>query len=298
MEKKFKCQSCGQSFIGDTSRYVTCPNCKSDNVSLDNDRGKIYKYCLIALGAIALVVLVVFAVKAFMDRPSQEEVDTTELTPDTPETDDSGVSAQEVEAVQGNMAPEIVFESAAQPKYDAATETYSLTVKAKMMGDNSGKYKILYTLTTLNEVEIAKSDDGKFTRIPPIADKSNPDCSYIVFAQALLDGKPVENGKISKVVAGFVVVPKAASVPKLTVAQVQALIDRKAGAAELNSNPSLAHPCAVRCQGTMDNAASVKSLNKLIERLDMDDDMSAKVVSLEYDEVGRVKCVVFTPVFK
>ena len=36
MEKQFKCQACGHVFTADTNKYVTCPNCESDNVAIDN----------------------------------------------------------------------------------------------------------------------------------------------------------------------------------------------------------------------------------------------------------------------
>ncbi len=299
MEKKFKCQSCGQSFIGDTSKYVTCPNCKSDNVAIDAGKSKIINYLLVAAGSIVLILLIVFAVKYIKKSDSKgDSIESISQVEDQGETANEEVSQAEVDAVAQNMAPEIAFERTDQPKYDPKTETYSLNVKAHMMGGNIDNTSIVYTLATINDVEVAKSDNGQFKGIPPVSDKSNPDCSYIVYAQAMRDNKVLENGKISKIIAGFVVVPKASSVTKLTVAQVQSLIDRKAGASEISANQSLTHPCAVRCQGTMENASAVKSLTKLIERLDMDEDMSVKVVSLEYDDLGRVKCVVFTPSYK
>ncbi len=294
MEKKFKCQSCGHEFVADTNKYVTCPNCESDNVALAKSSSPVLKIVLIAVAALVVIggaVAVILNINKSDDsEPSNnniEELKGKEATAPVV------TEEQVIEEIEESLPQEIVFTSKGTPAYDEASDSYSVNVAARVQGGNSGDFTISYTVTNLDGSKvITTSNTGNFMGLKPIAKSaSNPEASYQFVARAMRGDKCVDS--LTTTIPGFNVIPRG--VEKMTVAEVQALIDKKASVSEIASNPRLAENVRVRCQGEMAGAPS--SLNRLIKQFSMGTGLiGARVVSLEYDQQNRVNCVVFTPI--
>lgn len=304
MEKKFKCQSCGQTFVGDMSQYVVCPNCQSDNVAIVKGHGPALKYTIIGLGAIAVTALVVIGIK-YIDKPGPNEDDEVEVTAYTPQPTISSpqqtiseVPAGEVQEIEKALPVELAWESTTNPKHNPANNTYSITVKARLTGAKTDGITIEYYLLDLDGKEIAKSATGEFKDIKPIKDPTNPECRYIVVAKATGGDGNIDD--LQKDISGFVDVPvRTQSVPKLSVSDVQKLINNKTTATALASNPSIDSKCPVKCIKGADNIQPTpKSLTKLIESIDMQDDIVVTVTNLDYAENGKVNCIYYTASIK
>lgn len=303
MEKKFKCQSCGQTFIGDMSKYVVCPNCQSDNVALVKGTGPALKYTLIGMVAIAVIALVVICIR-ILNNPTddnQEEDPTEYIMPASSAADHQSISevpAGEVQEIEKALPVELAWESTSAPIHNPANNTYSITVQARMTGSKSDGIAIEYYLYDLDGKEIKKSATGEFRDIKPIKDATNPECRYIVVAKAVGgdDGIP----ELQKDIAGFVDVPATVqSVPKLSVADVQKLINEKASATVLAANPSIDSKCPVRCVDDDKNIQQApKTLNKLIDSIDMADDLTVTVTKLDYADNGKVSCIYYSASIK
>lgn len=294
MEKKFKCQSCGHEFIADTNKYVTCPNCESDNVALAKSSSPVLKIVLIAVAALVVIGGIV---AAFMFSSGSKESDTE--TQSIVKINDTEAPApvvteeQVIEEIEESLPQEIVFTSKGTPAYDEASDSYSVNVAARVQGGNSGDFTISYTVTNLDGSKvITTSNTGNFMGLKPIAKSAaNPEASYQFVARAMRGDKCVDS--LSTTIPGFNVIPRG--VEKMTIAEVQALIDKKASVSEIAGNPRLAENVRVRCQGDM--AGAPTSLNRLIKQFSMGTGLiGARVVSLEYDQQNRVNCVVFTPI--
>lgn len=282
MEKKFKCQSCDNIFMADTSKYVTCPKCGSDNVSFANSNSSVTKYILIGLGAVVVIGLIVWGI-IFLTNSSKEDSYTggseyTEQVESGEISGDQGIIVEEAPAI---LPKQISFGMVGKPVYDAKAKSYSLIVKAKI--EPADDQKIIYEILTKTGEVIQTNETGSFIGVPPITDVNNQDGIYVI--KAYSEDKQYE---IEKDVPGFVSV-KTESVPKLTVAQVQSIINNKTSAAGIAQNVSLAKPCSARCVN-MQGSELPKSLDKMIEAFDMEL-YRFEVVSLDYDESGRVKRV-------
>lgn len=292
MEKKFKCQQCGHEFMADTNKYVTCPNCDSDNVALAKSSSPVLKIVLIVVAALVAVGAIVWALLTFTGGNDNE----TEYYDDT-QTEDSYTAAPAmteeavVEEIAAAMPEEIVWISTPAPVFDAATGKYKINVIAKVQGSNSDKFTINYVVTSLDGKEIATSEDGVFTNIPPVTNtKDNPESMYTFTARAMRDGECVQT--ISYDIPDFKVVKNEdKSVDKMTIAQMQNLIDTHA---LISGNPQLASTVRAKCQGTMGDDVPPTELKNLIRYCKMND-AKVRVISLEYDEQGRVTCVVYAP---
>lgn len=300
MEKKFKCQSCGHFFSADTSKYVTCPQCGSDNVSLTKSDNKVLKFVLIGLGAIVVAGGVYFAVTKFMKSEPKESTYTPPVVAQHDEpaagnepattTNTDGVSQDYVDQIAQSLPCELQFKNVGTPKYNEASKAFSLSATADIINGQTDGIKVSYTLETRDGQLISTSNDGQFTSVKPAAEATNPDGVYILKASAFKGTECIS--VIDKEVSGFIA-PKPIQVPRLTVADVQALIDNRVGAATLKANKSLTDPCNVRCQNKISNPP--QNLARLIETIDMSGgDMTATVVSLEYNANGQVSCVVYS----
>lgn len=294
MEKKFKCQSCGHEFVADTNKYVTCPNCESDNVALAKGSSAL-KIVLIAVAALVVVGGIVAAViKLSGDKESSQPEPDPIATNDEEQTPSPVVTEEQViEDIEESLPQEIVFTAKGTPQYDESTDSYSVNVAARVQGGNSSDFTISYTVSNLDGSKtIASNNTGNFTRLAPIAKtNANPESSYLFTARAMRGNQCVDS--LTTTIPGFNVVPRG--VEKMTVAEVQALIDKKATVTELSSNPRLAANVQVRCQGNLEGAPT--SLSRLIKQFSMGTGLiGARVVSLEYDSQNRVNCVVYTPI--
>lgn len=297
MEKKFKCQSCGNEFIADTNQYVTCPKCDSDNIALIKNTSPIVKISIISLASLIAITGITLAFIKLTDNNGSDSEQTVFL--DTPatniETPQVISEEQVIEDIEDKLPQEIVFNSIGTPAYDDSTNSYSITVTAKVQGRDNTSYSMTYTATSLDgRTTIANSTSGNFIGLKPIeTNVSNPEASYQFIARAMLGNQCIDS--LSTMVPGFKKVQQ--NVAKMSISDVQALIDNRASSAITATTPGLASNVRARCQGDMGGSPAPKSLRKLIDRISMNSDLAgARVISLEYDGNNIVTCVVYAPI--
>ena len=296
MEKKFKCQSCGTEFMADTNQYVTCPNCDSDNVALAKGGSKVFKIIAIIIAALVVIGVAAIVILKVMNNTSAEPAPTTTPDPIVNEPVEPGVEPAEAIIPLEYEKPEIAFTKVGIPAYDTENDSYSISVTATIQGPQASDFTVNYKVSDIAGTKvIATSNSGIFVGLKPIAvSANNPEASYQITALAMKGNECVDS--VSTTVSDFKVKSRNL-VEKMTVAEVQALIDSKASASVTANNPRLAANVSIRCNGNTGGEPAPKTLRKLIERLKMSDAWEgARVVSLEYDDNNCVKCIVITPV--
>lgn len=289
MEKKFKCQSCGHEFVADTNQYVTCPKCDSDNIALVKSSGSALKIILIAGGALIVIAGIVAAIMILKNDKADKP--TPPVPPDPAPVDTVVTEEKVIEQIEESMPEGIEFTATGTPAYKEADETYSVTVAARVRGANAGDYSLSYTIADFTTGKaIATNTTGTFAGLRPIAASvNNPESSYTVTARAMHGSQCVDS--ISTSIPGFRVVER--NIVKMTVAEVQALIDNHSTAA-LAGNQRLAETIAVTCQGDTGGNPAPRTLSKLIKDISMGIYSGARVVSLGYDSHNRVNSVTVT----
>lgn len=296
MEKKFKCQSCGNEFMADTSRYVTCPKCESDNVALKKEGLPWLKIVICAVAAVAVIVGIILAVKFFGHKKSDDTGYTTpvEIVTDNP-TEITEAEQQAIDDIAKELPVSITFQAGA-PVYNSASGTYSVEVKANLENVDASQYKIVYTALTIEGKAVASNETGKFSGLQPIKDAANPECTYIFLAEALKGGELVAKNETE--IPGFKEMPKQ-TIEKMTVAEMQALIDARTSVEDLKKNLKLAPSITTRCEKDYPGYNPPTSLNRLIQSFKLNKKLlDVKVVSLGYNDAGQVNYVVFNPILK
>lgn len=289
MEKKFVCKSCGNVFMADTNKYVTCPSCESDNVEVAKGNGAWLKWVLIGVGGLAVVGAVV-AIVLTLGKKSDTYI--PEYVPGTyqeeqPETPTQTVNNDVIEdKIAKDLPMAVVFKTPGNPIYDKGTKTYTVTVTAEIQNGN-GDYTIEYSASPKgSDKEVATSKTGKFTGLAPITDKTNIDCTYVFTARAMKNGECVMSETTE--IADFKPVPEASQITPMTVAEMQALLQPGTSVSKLKSDRIAANAVAKY------NGKSIP-LAKVLNNFTMGIWDSVKVNSLQHDDMNRVIAVNITP---
>lgn len=110
MQKNYKCNSCGVSFLAEESPRVVCPHCQSDDTEAEKEGNSMKKIVIIAACAFVLAVgvgmLIGFLKKNNVDRGSFDEPANVEQEEVVLETNSSQNRAA-TEAVPADSATEI-----------------------------------------------------------------------------------------------------------------------------------------------------------------------------------------------
>lgn len=294
MEKKFKCQSCSNVFTADTNTFITCPKCHSDNISVVKSSLNVK----VIIGIVAALV-VVGGVVAFLllsggkGKPATYAAQQTE-TQDIDDPVNPPIDPAEEEPIEG-LAGKIEFGNVGLPQYDENNKTYTVQIQAEIQGDNSGDFKIVYVAKNLEtNAVIAESKTGIFTSLQPIPKSpSNPESAYRFVARAMKG--EVCTDSIDTNISGFVV--HAVEVKKVSLAEIQNLIDSKASVSVIANIPGLSKKPVLRCQGDSDGESLPTTLNELIRLIKMPNNwVGAKIINVDYDDNNFVTAIVYTPV--
>ena len=292
MEKKFKCQSCGHEFVADTNQYVTCPKCDSDNIALVKTTSPVLKIVLLVVAALAIIGGVVAAGTAFLNR--EPDVTTGGDEPIIEEQDSVVTEEKIIEKIDQNMPEQLELESVGEPAYDEKTGTYSVSVKANVEhASNPSTFSICYTISELGSNKaIATNETGNFSGLRPIIKSNvNPDCSYQVTARAIKDNVCVDT--IPAIIPGFVV--QASNIEKISVAEAEALINKKK-TVEITNSGHFGPDVNVYCNGGNESDEIPNDLNKFILFLKSNSSVyrGVRVNKLDYNNKNLVTAVYLT----
>lgn len=282
MEKQFKCQACGHVFTADTNKYVTCPNCESDNVAIDNGSKKIIPIVGGIVGGLVVLAGVFFGVKYFKDHQSAETVYDTPVPVPPVDNSTSEETVTEVPKEIIENLPASVSINNTQPVYNASTGKYSITLDVKVEKIEGYTMKI-EALSYENGALVESSADGKFTKLPPATSAANPDGFYVFRVEVYKDGKVAKTEE--KLIPGFRKVES--NIKKITALEVQNLINSGITAADLQKNKSFASSVSVSCTNPKDGYAP-NNFSKLLKDLHMGTITAVQVSNVNYNSMNQV----------
>lgn len=173
------------------------------------------------------------------------------------------------------------------PIYNKETDSYSLTVNA----DNVPKDVVLeyYIRDAFDENKvIATSKDGKFSGIKASTTDGN---TYMVGVKQ--DGRKMKVAERN--VAGFVPVVKVANDKKMTVADIQKLIESES--TSLYSDPNFSPNLSFKVTNLASGDSCPKDFSELLSKLKMEIWKSVSVSTIDFDENNRVNTITLKVVY-
>lgn len=289
MEKQFKCQACGHVFTADTNKYVTCPNCESDNVAIENGSKKIIPIIGGIVGGLVVLAGVFFGVKYLKDRPSEDTgYDTPAITTPTVENTTSEETETEVPKEIIENLPASVSIDNTQPVYNASTGKYSIQLNVTVEKIEGYTLKI-EAINYENGALVESSSDGKFTKLPPATSAANPDGFYVFRVEVYKDGKVAKTDE--KLIPGFRKVES--NIKKITALEVQNLINSGITAADLQKNKGFASSVSVSCTNPKDGYAP-NNFSKLLKDLHMGTITAVQVSNVNYNSMNQINNITVT----
>lgn len=266
MIRNFECKNCNSRFKADDQGEVKCPHCQSDNVDYVQFgiSPKVWKIggCLVVLLAITFAL---FQIDWGSDNGS--EVDSQEVSPS---------DSTEVIVVEGLDIPPTI--EVGELKFEDNGYTFNVVVKNRPSGNNQ-----IAIVDPINKKIIRKNDNGEFKGIP----YSKADGSY--YTIALMNARDSILTSIDK--PGFI--KQAAVTTKMTVSELQKKMNsRDESLLGLGENDYLAPDYKLKFNGLPSDAVNIpKILSEVFEKIDMEVWKSATVLSLDYDEMNRIKTI-------
>lgn len=272
MISNFKCKKCGAVFRADDAEYVTCPRCTSDHVTPIRRGGGGKNVILIVLGIIVVAVVVVLIWYNWPKSTTPESSTETEVATET--------VASEYDAIP-SLFP-LSLEIISKPVYDSGSSTYSLTVRCKNLEEGQ---KITYAIYKYDgKTLVAESTDGQFKNIPWSSDNG----VYLIKAHVEGVDDASQPGEFEQ--AGFDKIEKVTE--KLTVAQVQKLIDKRDISAVYKS--PIIKGCKINYRGISADDPQPKDLGRLFSHLNIADWRGVKVESVTYNSDNYVNSITVT----
>lgn len=269
MKRKFECWNCKKHFEADDKEWVECPHCHSDNVEYASfHMPKWTLWCVLGAAVLGGVGIALSQIdwkteKTRADLNTEDSVAVEEFVVDSTFTSETGL-----EIPSSIIVGELTFEE----------DGYTFEAEVK----NPPSLKFYYAvLEAFEDKVVAKSNDGKFSAIP----FSNAEGgSYRV--QILAIG--TDSVCASADVPGFIKQKKVSK--KMTVAELQTKITKRdPSLMGLGENDYLAPDYKLKFTGLPKDATNVPQvLAEVYDKLDMGTWTSAKVTSLEYDDMNRV----------
>lgn len=287
MEKQFKCQACGHVFTADTNKYVTCPNCESDNVAIDNGSKKIIPIVGGIVGGLVVLAGVFFGVKYLKDHSSSAETEYDTPAP-APVVENTTTEETEVPKEIIENLPASVSINNTQPVYNASTGKYSIQLNVTVEKIEGYTVKI-DALSYENGSLVESSADGKFTKLPPATSAANPDGFYVFRVEVHKDGKVAKTEE--KLIPGFRKVES--NIKKITALEVQNLINSGITAADLQKNKGFASSVSVSCTNPKDGYAP-NNFSKLLKDLHMGTITAVQVSNVNYNSMNQINNITVT----
>ncbi len=277
MKRKFECWNCHKQFDADNSEWVTCPHCKSDNVEYASWHFPPWMKCGIIAAVVGVVVIYVILQIDLNFQKSETVVDASDSTAvEEFVVDTTYISETGLEIPASIIVGDLTFED----------EGYEFSAKVK----NPPPIKYYYVVRqAFGEKIIARSDDGKFSSIPCSEDEGG---SYRV--QILSSANDSICASLD--VPGFIKQRKVSK--KMSAAELQKKISvRDPSLMGIGENDYLSPDCKLKFIGLSNSATNVPQLiADVFEKLDNGAWTSAKVSSLEYDDMNRICVITFNVV--
>lgn len=279
MISNFKCNHCDALFRTDDESVVVCPRCGSDNVEPINIRRQRYNRWVVIVAGIALIggIAALFVklsgLKLVDDDAKKEEkiIVVKELvTIDTTYTD------VPVELVKMSL------EVKSKISLDASSGTYSFKTDCRHLPEGA---KIEFSLAGFDGKVVARSSDGSFSQVPPAADKKGI-YTLSAFVAGVADDEQPETIEI----AGFDPAP-VADAPRMTVAEVQRLLDARDISAIYKPGVGIVKGCQLKYVGLGPDERGPKDIGRLFSHLNLSDWTGVEVVSMTYDSYNRVNTI-------
>ncbi len=269
MERKFECKNCGQLFMADDNSLVVCPKCKNDNVDIVKSRNTLWKYILFGLAIIVLIV-----VGYFIFNNDNISIETSKESQDYVDSENPELYQNE-SSESINFYPEIEM---GDVKLDSALYLYSFSVKL-LNPQEELKYNFaIFSVDGANQIAI--SDNGKFKKIPP-ADNQYGEYTIVLIA----------NNKIvwREAKLGFM---KLEKVDKLSVAELQKMIDKRDSSLTLISNKYFSPDYVIEYKGLKYPEDYGNKINDVFFSLDNYIWNSVTVTNLKYDKLNRIEKII------
>lgn len=288
MERNFKCRDCGTYFTADDSKWVDCPKCGKDNIEIAKTGIGFGK---IAAGVIAVLAIVGATALALHFTGGKSDVETVE---EEVVQESAPLLVEETEdelPVTIDITPFGIKTS--EPKVDKASRTYSVNAEAIYLPEGcSTEYKIY---DYLSGKLMATNVDGHFSGLSAASDEVG---TYTVTVYALRGGAAVDSATCD--VTGCVKLPDP-SMAKLTVAQVQTLVNKAVSAnnaGELTGNEGVSPELSLSYDDLRGEyvPTTVSGMLSALEMLDLWSGYT--VVSLGYDSMNRVDKIALKPIWK
>lgn len=274
MKRKFECWNCHKQFEADDAEWVACPHCKSDNVEYAS-----WHFPLWMKWGTVIVVVVIAAIYAI----SQIDWKPDHTEPVIDSSDSTAVVKYVADSIYTNETglknpPSIVV-----GELSFEDDGYEFSAEVK----NPPQLKYYFVVReAFGEKIIAKSDDGHFSSVPCSEAEGG---SYKV--QIISQG--TDSVWASEDVPGFIKQGKPKH--RMTAAELQTKISMRAPSLMgIGESDYLSPDCKLKFTGLSKNATNVPQIiAEVFEKLDNGAWTSAKVSSLEYDDMNRISVVTF-----
>lgn len=271
MKRKFECWNCHKQFEADDAEWVACPHCNSDNVEYAS------WYCpswfkwiviVVAVAIAALYCILQIDWKPESTRTIIDASDSVAVVVDTTYKNETGLEIPASIVVGDLTFNDDGYEFSAEVKNPPQLKYYFVVREA------------------FGEKIIAKSDDGHFSSVPCSEAEGG---SYKV--QIISQG--TDSVCASEDVPGFIKQGKPKH--RMTAAELQTKISmRDPSLMGIGESDYLSPDCKLKFTGLSKNATNVPQIiAEVFEKLDNGAWTSAKVSSLEYDDMNRISVVTF-----
>lgn len=280
MIRKFECKECGNRFSSDDKGQVICPTCGSDNVDYATVHVP-YKYISLIL-CVSLCVAFLFWAdfnSLFPDKIDINPIDTPTVKADTTNATDETSQAELDTELQGlNITIPPTIKGVEKIKIDD-DGNYSFIVKTGHAPEKGYCVQILDVKT--NEV-IAKSDNGEFKNIPY---SKNNGRYYAWIVNASTNESLSEKTEIT----GFVKVESISK--KLSIAELQDLIDRQDSSLKGHDNEYLSPVCKIKYTNLSKDSYAPVDFGEVYEMFQYNTWEAVEVTSVEYDKNNHITSV-------
>lgn len=285
MINDFKCRDCGIVFSADDSQEVKCQACGSDNIDFHKPNSNSKKTLIYLVAAFVVAIGAGIGIKFLVAPPQEEQV----VVPVEGPMEVLGEDEYGTIYNDPNPIAEYELHLLVPVTPNEATQTYSFNCGVKNLQEGD---KVEYKLFDFATGKLtASSSDGKFTGIKPAKD------GYKVVA-TITNGDTKED--IAKELTGFDPFPDK-SLPKLTVAAVQSLINQMIStnnSSVLSANPQISRNVSIKCVGVRDDDVAPTGVGKLLQQVQFGIWSGMKVESLGYEEkTNRVNSITIRPIY-
>jgi len=277
MKRKFECWNCKSHFEADDSEWVECPHCHSDNVEYASYH--MPSWVKWTVPAVIIVAATGFGISRidWNSRNVHDDIDTNDslavqaYVRDTLFTSETGLDIP-----ASIIVGELVFDE----------DGYSF--EAGVKNPPSGEFHFVL-LEAFEDKVVAKSEDGKFSAIPFSKAEGG---SYRIQIRA--EGS--DSICATSDVPGFIKQMKVSK--KMSIAELQAKISKRdESLLGIGENAYLAPDCQLKFTGLARDAINIPQvLSEVFEKLNNETWASAKVVSLEYDDMNRISQITMSVV--